>query len=159
MLSLGSLKFSTPFIQGPLSGYSCAPLRQLIQRYGGCAFACTEMLSAKHIARGSQHRRRYLYKAPNEGRVCFQISGNAPGEITQAAQIVEQAGADLIDLNCGCPMLKIRKKGCGSALLEQPETLASCVRALRQATQLPISIKIRIGPDQAHLQALAIAEQ
>lgn len=162
MLTIGGLTFATNLIQGPLAGYSCAPFRVLINQYGHCAFCYTEMISAKHIARANEVKQRYLFKHPAEGKLCYQISGEVPQDIRAAVKIVEQAGADLIDLNCGCPMQKIRKKGCGSALLNQPTVLASCIRAMRQTTDLPISIKIRVAGDStdtSHLVALAVAEQ
>lgn len=143
-LKIGSLTFDNHLIQGPLAGYSCAPFRVIAHRYGKPAYSCTEMISAKHLTASAQSRKRYLWKDPEEGFCCYQISGNSPDEVQQATSIVADAGADVIDLNCGCPVPKMRKKGVGSALLAKPELLYQCVQAMRAATALPITVKIRV---------------
>jgi len=89
-------------------------------------------------------QRRYIHKDSTEGPVCFQLAGSDPIEVGEAAKMVTDCGADLIDLNCGCPVPKIRRKGAGSSLLTAPQQLYQLIYALKQNTHLPVSIKIRV---------------
>jgi tRNA-dihydrouridine synthase B len=117
-LQLGNKSFPTNIIQGPLAGISCSPFRELIWRYSQPAFSCTEMMSCKTLLYQSKFaERRYTHIDPKEGPVCFQLAGNDPYELAEATKRVTDCGATLIDLNCGCPVKKIRSKGAGSSLL------------------------------------------
>lgn len=144
-LTLGNKTFPFNLIQGPLAGISCAPFRQLTWEYSKPAFSCTEMISCKtliHQKPFSYHR--FVAKASNEGPVCFQLAGSDPTELAEAVKIVTDYGADLIDLNCGCPVKKIRSKGAGSRLLMQPQKLYELITAMKNNTHVPVSIKIRV---------------
>lgn len=144
-LTLGNTTFPTNIIQGPLAGISCAPFRLLSWRYGQPAFNCTEMISCKTILHQAPHaKHRYLYKDAKEGPVCFQLSGNNPQELGEAVKQVTDVGADLIDLNCGCPVKKIRSRGAGSSLLTNPKLLYALIVAMKANTHLPVSVKIRV---------------
>ncbi len=149
-LTLGNRTFPVNLIQGPLAGISCAPFRRLVAQYGQSAFACSEMISCKTILHQStQTLKRYLTKDPTEGPVCFQLSASEPHELAEAVKRVTDQGADLIDLNCGCPVKKIRAKGAGSRLLVQPTKLFQLIRAMKENTHVPVSIKIRVeSPDE-----------
>jgi tRNA-dihydrouridine synthase B len=144
-LLLGNRHFPVNIIQGPLAGISCAPFRALTWKYSQPAFSCTEMISCKtllHSSHKTQHR--FIKKDPQEGPVCFQLSSHDPFELAEATQYVTEWGADLIDLNCGCPVKKIRNKGAGSKLLTDPLTLFKLISAMKNNTHLPVSIKIRV---------------
>ncbi len=144
-LTLKDKTFPINIIQGPLAGVSCAPFRALTWRYSKPAFSCTEMISCKTLIHKSIYsQRRYVAKDPKEGPVCFQLSGHDPIELAQATKIVTDYGADLIDLNCGCPKKKIRTKGVGSSLLSQPQTIFKLITAIKNNTDVPVSIKIRV---------------
>ncbi|HVE43836.1 MAG TPA: tRNA-dihydrouridine synthase [Gammaproteobacteria bacterium] len=144
-LLLGNQAFATNLIQGPLAGVSCAPFRRLAWQHSQPAFSCTEMISSHTIVHGSpsQHR-RYLKKDLQEGPVCFQLSGTDPHLLAEAVKRVTDQGADCIDLNCGCPVRKIREKGAGSRLLMNPILLGTLITAMKQNTHLPVSVKIRV---------------
>lgn len=144
-LIIGNKTFPVNIIQGPLAGVSCAPFRLLTWRYSQPAFSCTEMLSCKTLLHQPAFaQQRYIAKDPNEGPVCFQLSSNDPAELAEAVKRVTDYGADIIDLNCGCPVKKIRSKGAGSSLLVQPEKLYKLITAMKQNTHVPVSIKIRV---------------
>lgn len=142
--SIGSLKLPNRLIQGPLAGYSAAPLRQLCYQFMPPAYAVSEMISSHDILYKHQPQSRYLYRAPDESLLCYQLAGNNPEIMAKAAIQLEHLGADLIDINCGCPKTKIRQKGAGSALLSTPETLCAIVRTVRDAIQIPLTVKLRI---------------
>ena len=149
-LTLGNKAFTTNLVQGPLAGYSCWPMRLLAQQHSQPAFCYSEMLSAKNLATRESIEPRYRIKHPQEGPLCVQLSGTDPAELARATERVIGFGADLVDLNCGCPVTKIRKKGAGSKLLEQPELLEQLVKAMKSvSTALPVSIKIRVDGDQS----------
>lgn len=154
-LSLGKKVFPNNIIQGPLAGISCAPFRALTWRYSQPAFTCTEMISAKTLIHSSQKLlRRYTEKSPQEGPVCFQIASNNPLEVAEAVKKLNDLNADLIDLNCGCPMNKIRRKGTGSSLLSQASKIYQLISAMKNNTDKPVSIKIRVegnSNDKFHL--------
>jgi tRNA-dihydrouridine synthase B len=143
-LTLGNTSFPVNIIQGPLAGVSTAPFRHLIWQYSKPAFSCTEMISCKTLLHQSNASKRFLAKDVQEGPVCFQLSGNCPEELAQATKIVTDHGADLIDLNCGCPVNKIRSKGAGSSLLMKPVELYALITAMKANTHVPVSIKIRV---------------
>lgn len=144
-LTIKNLSFHTNLIQGPLAGVSCAPFRTLTWQYGKPAFSCTEMISCKTlINQPPKSILRYSTIDQLEGPVCFQLSGSEPRELAEATKVATSYGATLIDLNCGCPVKKIRDKGAGSILLNKPKQLYSLITAMKQNTHLPISIKIRV---------------
>jgi len=144
-LILGHKSFPNNIIQGPLAGISCAPFRVLATRYSQPAFSCTEMISCKTLIHQSEYtQKRFITKYPEEGPVCFQLSANNSLELAEATRRVADYGADLIDLNCGCPVKKIRSKGAGSSLLTDPSKLYQLIRAMKDNTTLPVSIKIRV---------------
>jgi tRNA-dihydrouridine synthase B len=148
-LKLGNQTFPVNLIQGPLAGVSCAPFRELTWRYSQPAFSCTEMISCKTLLHQPAHaQRRFIDKDPAEGPVCFQLSSSNPQELGEAVKLATDYGADLIDLNCGCPVKKIRNKGAGSSLLTDPAKLYQLITAMKQNTHLPVSIKIRVESTQ-----------
>ncbi len=149
-LIVGSRTFPINLIQGPLAGVSCAPFRMLTWKHGKPAYSCTEMISCKTLLHQPiWAQQRYIRKHPEEGPVCFQLAGSSPQEIAEATRRVTGYGADLIDLNCGCPVKKIRSKGAGSSLLTQPAQLFKLITAMKQNTHQPVSVKIRVqGKDE-----------
>lgn len=149
-LQLGNKLFPVNIVQGPLAGVSCAPFRLMAWKYSRPAFSCTEMISCKALLRQSKiTHHRFIIKDPNEGPVCFQLLGNDPVELATATKIVTAHGADLIDLNCGCPVHKVRKSATGSSLLTDVTLLYRLISAMKQNTHLPVSIKIRVDGDGA----------
>ena len=128
-----------------MAGVSCAPFRELIAQFGGAAYCVTEMVSAKTLL--GRPEKRYIYKSPHEGVLCFQLSGNNAAELQEAALRAVGHGADLIDLNCGCPVNKIRKKKCGSKWLAMSQELGQAIQAIKAEIDVPLSVKIRVDGD------------
>jgi tRNA-dihydrouridine synthase B len=146
---IGSLTLPNRLIQAPLAGISCAPFRGLFSLYsdGQPAYAVTEMIPALSLLQKSSTNinKRYLAKSEHEARWCIQLSGHDPDSLHRAALQAAQHSPDIIDLNCGCPKPKVRRKGDGSALAESLVKLRACVAALRAANPLPLSVKIRVA--------------
>jgi nifR3 family TIM-barrel protein len=114
------------------------------------------MSSATDILHKHSMASRYLYRAPEERLLAYQISGSQPHIMAQAARYVQDHGADVVDINCGCPKPKIRKKGAGSALLENPDHLVKIISTVRSAITIPLTVKIRI---QGNEQDLILAKK
>lgn len=139
---IGTLSLPNRLIQGPLAGYTCAPYRATFAQFSQPAYCVSEMISAHDLL----HRQpeRFLARDPKEQLLAYQISGYNPDIMAKAAVILQEAGADLIDINCGCPKSKIRKKGAGSALLANPDLIAQIVTAIKARITIPLTVKIRI---------------
>jgi len=150
-LPIGSLVLPNRLIQGPLAGYSCAPFRELFYQFAPPAYCVTEMSSALDVLTKHNNQSRYLYRSPVERLLAYQISGSDPDIMTQAASLLQKQGADIIDINCGCPKAKIRKKGAGSALLDEPEKLIRIIEKVRSALTIPLTVKIRIQGNENDL--------
>lgn len=157
-LTIGKKQFDTNLIQAPLAGVSCAPFRELVWQFGGIAYCCTEMLSALHIASNADRSPRYQFRAPNEKNLCWQLSTNKPDILARASAYAISKGADILDLNCGCPQPKIRKKGCGSKLLLDEKNLIQLVKAMKQDAAVPVTVKMRIDANHNDYCDIAIAK-
>lgn len=158
---LGKLHFENRLIQGPLAGFSCAPYRAM-HRYGRLpAYAVSEMISSQDlIQKPLAQQKRYIAQSPLEGKVAYQISGKQPDILAKAARLLEaECEASLIDINMGCPKPKIRKRGAGSALLENPALVADIVSTVRKSTQAALSIKIRLQNPDADIHLAKIIEE
>jgi tRNA-dihydrouridine synthase B len=157
-LKVGQLQLANNLIQGPLAGYSCAPFRLITHRLGHPAYCSTEMISAKDLAHRAVKPKRYIWKAPAEGLVSYQLSGDSAKDLAVAARIVTDVGASLIDLNCGCPVAKIRAKGAGSKLLTEPSKIHDLVKALKANTSVPVSVKVRIDANSSDKNNLLVVK-
>ncbi len=144
-LQIGDKLYRSNLIQAPLAGVSNAAFRKLIWRYSQPAYTCTEMISCKTLIHQSDaFLNRFIHKDKEEGPLCVQLSGRDPQELALATIKATAKGADLIDLNCGCPVKKIRQRKAGSALLSQASLLFKLMITMKQHTHLPVSIKIRV---------------
>ena len=144
-LSLGGLLIPGRLVLAPMAGVTDDVMRLLCGRYGA-AFACTEMVSAKGMLMNAKSR-ELLSTRKGEGPVAAQIFGHEPGVMAQAVQYIEKncPGIAMIDINMGCPALKIVRSGEGSALLADLKLAAKIMQAVVKAVRLPVSIKIRTG--------------
>lgn len=143
-LRIGSLSLPNRLVQAPLAGYSCAPFRRLFTHYQAPAYCVSEMLSAADVVYKHQRTGRYLFRAADESILAYQLSGTDPELMAKASQKLVSLGADLIDINCGCPKPKIRKRGAGSALLENPNLLLTILNKVRSTIHCPLTVKIRL---------------
>jgi len=118
--------------------------------------SCKTLIHASHTL-----KHRFIHKHRDEGPVCFQLSGNDPNDLGEAVKIASDHGADLIDLNCGCPVNKIRSKGAGSSLLTNASKLYQLIKAMKENTNVPVSIKIRVeggGVERFHEDVASAVE-
>ena len=130
----------------PMAGYTESPFRRLVKSLEPSVVLTSELLSAEAFRRGSEKTLRMAGFHPDEKNVYLvQLFGNETEAFVQAAKIVEDMGADGIDLNLGCPSPKVIGSGHGSALLRDPSATARMIETLVQSTHLPVSIKMRLG--------------
>ncbi|MFZ4077042.1 MAG: tRNA dihydrouridine synthase [Legionellaceae bacterium] len=157
--SIGTLKIPHRLIQGPLAGFSCAPFRALFSDFLSPGYCVTEMISAHDVIHKHRSDGRYLYRSSDEKILCYQLSGHEPLVLAEAARRIEALGADLIDINMGCPKPKIRKKGAGSALLEDEQRLVSVIDHVRRAITIPLTVKIRLQHEDALMRVVKAIEE
>jgi tRNA-dihydrouridine synthase B len=143
-------------ILAPLAGISNLPFR-LIARSFGCALAYTEMISANGLIRKTDKTFDYLKTCAEDKPLGVQIFGADPELMAQAAGIVADHGADLVDINMGCPVRKVIKAGAGAILMNDPERIARIVAAVKQAVTIPVTVKIRSGWIGSSINAMEIA--
>ena len=140
----------------PMAGVTNAPFR-LVARECGAGRLTSEEIDARGLVADSGHTRELARYLPEEHPIAFQLLGSDPEVLAEAARRLEDAGADGIDLNMGCPVQKIVAKGHGSALMRDPLAAAVIFRTMRKAIRGPFTIKIRGGWDDHHLNAVEIA--
>ncbi len=155
-LNVGSLAIHSREWMAPMAGISNLPFR-LIARSCGCGMAFTEMVSANGLIRATRKTLHYLDSTPEDRPLGVQIFGSDPEMMARAARIVTEAGADLVDINLGCPVKKVVKSGAGAALMKDPGRVAAILREVRKATPLPLTVKIRAGWNNRSVNALEIA--
>ncbi|MEE9611203.1 MAG: tRNA-dihydrouridine synthase family protein, partial [Desulfatiglandales bacterium] len=144
MLHLGPLKLENALIMAPMAGITNLPFRLMVKKLG-VGLVTTEMISAMGLTRGRKKTFEYLRTHPGEKPLAVQIFGSRPRVLAEAAQIAVQAGADVVDLNMGCPVNKVVKTGAGASLLREPDRVAEIVSAIRLACPVPFTVKIRAG--------------
>ncbi len=143
-------------ILAPLSGYNDWPFRRLCREFGA-ALVYTGLLSAQGILYGSQRTHEMLAFHADERPLVCQLFGGEVDTLLAAAQVVVAAGADVLDVNLGCPEPKVTKKGYGAALLKDPAQIGRIFARLTRAVPLPVTAKIRLGWDAASRNYLEVA--
>jgi nifR3 family TIM-barrel protein len=159
-MQIDSLKLRNNLVLSPMAGVTDLVFRHLARQHG-CALALTEMVSAAGLTRGSEKSMALLKPHGDERPLGVQLFGGNPDELGEAARIAEAAGADLIDVNFGCPVKKVTRYGAGSALLREPLKVARILRTIRRAVRIPLTLKIRMGWDsttKTYLEIGRIAE-
>jgi tRNA-dihydrouridine synthase B len=141
---IGSVQLDNPFVLAPMAGIGDPPYRRLCRR-GGAGMVCAEMVSANALHYKDERSQRMLATFPDEHPISMQVFGNDPDRLAGAAQAAEAAGADVVDLNCGCPVPKITKSGGGIALMKDEALFSRCVEAMVRAVRVPLTVKMRLG--------------
>jgi tRNA-dihydrouridine synthase B len=152
---IGRLRLKNGVFLAPMAGITDLPFRAIAREFG-CGLAFTEMVSANGLLRGKGKTCRYLDSAPNDRPLGIQLFGSDPAAISEAARIAAAKGADLLDINMGCPVKKVVKTGSGAALMRDPQRVAAILRAVRGAVELPLTVKIRAGWSRREISAFDI---
>lgn len=153
-MKIGSLQLSGNLVLAPLSGISDYPFRQIVREHG-CSLAFTEMVSSDGLLRKGKS---FLRIGENEHPVSVQLFGASPDILAEAARMAESAGADAIDINMGCPAKQIVGPGAGADLMRTPEKVREILTKVKKVIQIPLTIKIRSGWDEDHINAVEISQ-
>ncbi|MEW6220446.1 MAG: tRNA dihydrouridine synthase DusB [Thermodesulfobacteriota bacterium] len=143
-LAIGPVRLASPLMLAPLAGYSDLPFRRLCREHGA-GLVVSEMISCHGLVRGQRNTMRLLATHPDERPVAFQLFGSDPAVMGAAAAVLSDQPIDLIDINMGCPVRKVVRKGAGAALLKDPALAARIVTAVRVQARWPVTVKIRTG--------------
>lgn len=144
-LRVGRVALDMPFGVAPMAGMTDTAFRRLVKRQGGCGLVVTEMVSSEGLTRGIDRTLEYAEYTEEERPVSIQIFGGDPHKMADAAQIVEGMGADIVDINMGCPVPKISKHNAGCSLMRDPRHAADVVGAMARAVRIPVTVKMRAG--------------
>jgi nifR3 family TIM-barrel protein len=141
---IGPVEVPTRLVLAPMAGVSVQAFRRQGRRFGA-GLVCSEMVSCAGIEHRNERTLGYLRVAADEHPLAIQIFGSEPAAMGEAARLVEAAGADLVDINFGCPVRKVTKTGAGATLLDDPDRACRIVAAVATAVDIPVSVKMRRG--------------
>jgi tRNA-dihydrouridine synthase B len=158
-MKIGSVQLASPMVVSPMAGMTDTAFRRLVKRQGGCGLVVTEMVSSEGLVRGIDRTLEYAEYTEEERPVSIQIFGGDPERMAEAARVVEQMGADIVDVNMGCPVPKIAKHNAGCSLMREPEHAATVIRAMVNAVAIPVTVKMRKGWDDSELTAPDLAKR
>jgi len=156
-MKIGQLSLEHPVALAPMAGMTDTAFRRLVKRKGGCGLVVTEMVSSEGLVRGIDRTLEYAEYTEEERPVSIQIFGGDPKVMADAAQVVEGMGADVVDINMGCPVQKIAKHHAGCSLMREPAHAAEIVRAMTSAVKIPVTVKMRAGWNENEINAPLLA--
>ena len=148
MMRIGSVTLDEPLILAPMAGITDQYFRLILKRIGGVGLVTMEFISSEALTRGSSRTRRMMQFAEEERPLAIQIYGSDPHRMAEAAAFVEALGADIVDINMGCPANKVLKGCAGAALMGDLPLARSIVAAVRAAVRIPVTVKFRLGIDE-----------
>jgi tRNA-dihydrouridine synthase B len=142
-----------------MAGMTDTAFRRLVKRQGGCGLVVSEMVSSEGLIRGIDRTLEYADYTEEERPVSIQIFGGEPAKMAEAARVVEQMGANIVDVNMGCPVPKIARHNAGCSLMREPAHAAEIIAAMARAVTIPVTVKMRKGWDDGELNAADLAKR
>lgn len=158
-MKIGSVALASPLVVSPMAGMTDTAFRRLVKRHGGCGLVVSEMVSSEGLVRGMDRTLEYAEYTEEERPVSIQIFGGEPDRMAEAARVVERMGADIVDVNMGCPVPKVAKHHAGCSLMREPAHAAAIVAAMVKAVSIPVTVKMRKGWDDDDLSAPEVARR
>jgi nifR3 family TIM-barrel protein len=156
MLKIADLTFDSPFALAPLAGYSDLPFRLLCKRYGA-GYCVSEMISCHGLVYNQNKTLQMLATTAEEHPAAFQLFGADPDMMAAAAEILTTFSPAMIDINMGCPVKKVTRKGAGAALMATPGLAEKILTRIIASTSTPITVKIRSGPNAEQMNGVSFA--
>lgn len=156
MLKIGTIEIDPPLVLAPIAGHTDSLFRQAVKALGGCGLVVSELVSTEGMTRHQERTFHLTQFDPGERPIAIQIFGADPERMAQSAAMVQDLGADIVDINVGCPVKKVVSQGGGSNLLRNLTLLEGIFRAARAAVSIPLTAKIRIGWDRESINALEV---
>ncbi len=157
-MRIGTLAIEPALGVAPMAGMTDTAFRRLVKRQGGCGVVVSEMVSSEGLVRGIDRTLEYAEYTEEERPVSIQIFGGDPARMAAAAQIVQGMGADVVDVNMGCPVPKISKHNAGCSLMRDPAHAAAIVAAMVKAVRIPVTVKMRAGWNEDDINAPLVAK-
>ena len=158
-MKIGSVQLSSPFVVSPMAGMTDTAFRRLVKRQGGCGLVVSEMVSSEGLVRGIDRTLEYAEYTEEERPVSIQIFGGEPARMAEAARVVEGMGANIVDVNMGCPVPKIAKHNAGCSLMREPAHAAEIIAAMTRAVTIPVTVKMRKGWNDDEVNAPELARR
>ncbi len=158
-MKIGPIELTSPFVISPMAGMTDTAFRRLVKRQGGCGLVVSEMVSSEGLVRGIDRTLEYAEYTEEERPVSIQIFGGEPAKMAEAARVVEQMGANIVDVNMGCPVPKIAKHNAGCSLMREPAHAAEIIAAMSRAVKIPVTVKMRKGWDEGEVNAGELARR
>ena len=156
-MKIGNLQISGIACLAPMASVGDRAFRELCSSFG-CAYTVSEMISAKGLIYNNKNTFELMENSKNDTPFSIQLFGNEPKIMAEAAVKASLHGANMIDINMGCPVPKVVSNGCGSALMRDPELCGKIVRAIKDSISLPVTVKIRKGWDKNCVNAVEVAK-
>jgi tRNA-dihydrouridine synthase B len=152
---IGPVEIPSRVVLAPMAGVSVQAFRRQGRRFGA-GLVCSEMVSCAGLEHRNERTLGYLRIASDEHPLAVQIFGSNPATMAEAARMVEAAGADLVDINFGCPVRKVTKTGAGATLLDDPDRATAIVSSVADAVSVPVTVKMRRGLENGSRTCLEI---
>ena len=157
-IKIGNITIDTPIMLAPMAGHTNYALRTLCRELGDCGLVCTELISSNVVKNSRNQALQRFDWHENELPIAVQLFGSDPQTVANAAKVVVDHGATLVDINMGCWVPKIAKKGGGVALLRDVDTATAVVDAVVNAVDVPVTVKVRSGFEDGVVTAIPFAK-
>ncbi len=155
-IEIGPIRIEEPVILAPMSGVSDMPFRRIVKQFGA-GLLVSEMIASQAMIRHTRQSLKMVERAPEEAVSAVQLAGCEPEVMAEAARLNQDLGANIIDINFGCPVKKVVNGHAGSALMRDELTAARILEATVKAVSIPVTVKMRMGWDHSHLNAPNLA--
>ena len=156
MMRIGPVVLEQPLILAPMAGITDQYFRLILKRIGGVGLVTMEFISSEALTRGNLRTRQMMRFSAEERPLAIQVYGSAPDRMAEAAEVVEAIGADIVDINMGCPANKVLKGCSGAALMGDPGLARRIVTAVRRRVSIPVTVKFRTGLDDRRVNFLEL---
>ena len=156
-VQIGGLRIEPNLVLAPMEGVTDLSFRRMVRHIGGVGLTCTEFVPSAALKRGDNKFTRMVEFDADERPISIQLYGKDPAEMAAGARVVQELGADICDINMGCPSKKVCNNSGGSALMREPELVRDIVRAVVEAVDIPVTVKMRSGFDAHNRNAPEIA--
>jgi tRNA-dihydrouridine synthase B len=152
------IEINPPLILSPMAGVTDYTFRRLIKRRGGVGLVVSEFISVEGLTRNNPKSKRQMRFDEEERPYAVQIFGGQPERMAMGAEMAQEVGADILDVNCGCPAPKVVKNGGGSGLMREPERLETILKEIKKSITIPLTLKVRTGYSDASINVVDIAK-
>lgn len=153
-----NIEINPPLILSPMAGVTDYTFRRLIKNRGGVGLVVSEFISVEGLTRHNPKSKRQMFFDESERPFAVQIFGGQPERMALGAEMAEEVGADILDVNCGCPAPKVVKHGGGSGLLRDLPRMETILKEIKKSISIPLTLKMRIGFSDSTINAVEVAK-